>query len=54
MQGEGRNVTSENLGGYQYTSRIELLVLGLFTKKGDNVGGDLVREENIKLSIAAT
>ena len=31
-QGEGRNVTSGNIGGFQYTSRLELLPLGDFMK----------------------
>jgi len=26
-QGEGRNITTGNLGGYQYTARLELLPL---------------------------
>lgn len=51
-QGEGRNVTSNNLGGYQYTSRVELLPFGEF--KGDYSGGDLVREQTPKLMVAAT
>src|SRR5690606_15499592 len=37
-QGEGRNITSGNLGGFQYTSRLELLPLGNFIKKGDYIG----------------
>jgi phosphate-selective porin OprO and OprP len=53
-QGEGRNVTTGNLGGYQYTSRIELLPFGNFSSKGDYKGSDLKREETPKLSIGAT
>lgn len=53
-QGEGRNVTDKNLGGYQYTSRLELLPLGEFLNKGDYTGGDLKREEKPKLAIAGT
>lgn len=53
-QGEGRNVTDDNLGGYQWTGRVEFLPLGAFAKEGDYLGGDLAREEKPKLSIAAT
>lgn len=53
-QGEGRNVTANNLGGYQWTSRIEVLPFGAFEKEGDYLGGDLKREETPKLSIAAS
>jgi phosphate-selective porin OprO/OprP len=53
-QGEGRNVTTGNLGGHEYTGRIELLPFGLFQGKGDYVGSDLKREENFKLAIGAT
>ncbi|MFV0541436.1 MAG: porin [Aestuariibaculum sp.] len=51
-QGEGRNVTTGNLGGYQYTGRIELLPFGNFTDDGDYFGGDLKREYTPKLSLA--
>jgi hypothetical protein len=50
-QGEGRNVTTGNLGGYQYTGRVELLPFGDFESKGDYSGGDLKREETPKLSL---
>lgn len=53
-QGEGRNVITGNLGGHQYTSRLEVLPLGVFTEDGDYVGGDIYREKNPKLSIGAT
>ncbi|WP_190810606.1 porin [Flagellimonas sp. S3867] len=53
-QGEGRNVTSGNLGGHQYTARIELLPFGKFISKGDYTGADLKREETPKLMLAAT
>ena len=53
-QGEGRNVTEGNLGGLQYTSRLELLPFGTFAKKGDYVQADLVRESSFKLMLAAT
>ena len=53
-QGEGRNVTTGNLGGLQYTARVELLPFGNFTSKGDYSGGDLKREENLKWALAAS
>lgn len=53
-QGEGRNVTEGNQGGYQYTGRIELLPFGEFTKGGDYLGSDLIREPEPKLMLAAT
>ena len=53
-QGEGRNVTVGNLGGYDYTARIELLPFGNFTKKGDYFGADLEREKKIKFSLGIT
>jgi hypothetical protein len=53
-QGEGRNVTTGNLGGHQYTSRIELLPMGNFTSKGDYSGSDLKREPTPKLAVGIT
>lgn len=53
-QGEGRNVTSGNLGGHQYTSRIEFLPFGNFSSKGDYSGSDLKFEEKSKLAIGVT
>lgn len=53
-QGEGRNITSGNLGGFQYTARLELLPFGTFKSKGDYSGSDLKREETPKLMLAAT
>lgn len=51
-QGEGRNITRGNLGGYQYTARVELLPFGDFSGKGDYKGSDLKFEPNPKLSLA--
>lgn len=51
-QGEGRNVTTGNLGGFEYTGRIELFPMGDFESEGDYSGGDLKREETPKLSLA--
>ncbi len=53
-QGEGRNVTQGNLGGHQYTSRIELLPFGNFIKKGDYRAADLNREQTPKLMFGTT
>ncbi len=53
-QGEGRNVTTGNLGGYQYTGRIELLPFGTFQQNGDYSGVDFLREQNLKVAIGAT
>jgi len=50
-QGEGRNVTSKNLGGFQFTSRLEIYPLGDFTKDGAFLGGDLNREPTPKLAL---
>lgn len=53
-QGEGRNITSGNLGGHQYTGRLEFLPFGNFTSKGDYKGSDLKRETTPKLAIGVT
>lgn len=53
-QGEGRNVVSGNLGGHQYTARLELLPFGKFVGQGEYSGADLKREEKPKLMVAAT
>ena len=53
-QGEGRNVTDANLGGYQYTSRVEILPFGSFASKGDYVGSSVKREEKPKLALGGT
>ena len=53
-QGEGRNITEGNLGGHQYTARLEFLPLGKFESSGEYSGSDLKREENPKLMLAAT
>lgn len=51
--GEGRNVTVDNAGGYDYTQRVEWLPLGKFTGGGDFSGSDLKREDSPKLMAAA-
>ena len=53
-QGEGRNITSGNIGGHQYTGRLEFLPMGNFTSKGDYSGSDLKRESTAKLAIGVT
>jgi hypothetical protein len=53
-QGEGRNITTGNLGGHQYTTRLELLPFGNFESKGDYKGSDQKREKTPKLMLAAT
>lgn len=52
--GEGRNITTGNIGGHSYTGRIELLPFGEFTSKGDYFGSDLKREATPKLALGAT
>ena len=49
-QGEGRNVTTGNLGGHQYTARVDFLPFGNFTSKGDYKGSDLKFEETPKFA----
>lgn len=53
-QGEGRNITSNNIGGYDYTAHVDFLPLGKFAKKGDYFGADLAREPKPKLAIGLT
>ncbi|HMC00955.1 MAG TPA: hypothetical protein VKN14_07965, partial [Flavobacteriaceae bacterium] len=43
-----------NLGGHQYTGRIELLPFGNFASKGDYKGSDLKREQSPKLAIGVS
>lgn len=53
-QGEGRNVTTGNLGGHMYTGRLELLPFGEFESKGDYKGSDLKREQTPKLALGVS
>ncbi len=53
-QGEGRNVTAGNIGGYDYTFRVEALPFGKFQSKGDYIGAAIKRESKPKLSIGIT
>lgn len=50
--GEGRNITTGNQGGYNYTGRVELLPFGAFEGEGEYTGGDLAREATPKLALA--
>lgn len=52
--GEGRNITTGNTGGYDYTGRLEFLPFGDFKSGGDYFGSDLAREAKPKLSIGIT
>ena len=49
--GEGRNITVDNIGGYDYTHRLEWLPAGAFASKGELSGADLKREQSPKLMI---
>ncbi len=51
-QGEGRNLVQDNLGGFQWTARVELYPFGKF--KGAYTGAALKREKTPKLAIGAT
>jgi hypothetical protein len=53
-QGEGRNITSSNFGGLNYTAHLDFLPFGKFANKGDYVSADLSRESSPKLSIGLT
>lgn len=53
-QGEGRNVTTGNLGGHQYTGRLELLPFGEFSGNSEFSQSDLKREASPKLMLGAS
>lgn len=52
--GEGRNVITPNIGGFDYTLRLEYLPFGPFDDKGDYFSVDLEREKTPKLAIGIT
>ncbi len=52
--GEGKNVTSGNIGGYGYSFRLEGLPFGSFQSKGDYVGSAIKFEESPKLAVGLT
>lgn len=51
--GEGRNIT-HNIGGFNYTGRLELLPFGEFSGKGDYFDADLSREPKPKIAFGIT
>jgi len=53
-QGEGRNISRKNLGGHQYTGRLEFLPFGTFSGSGDYSGSDLKREPKPKLAVGVS
>ncbi len=53
-QGEGRNIVVGNLGGLQYTGRLEYLPFGRFTGGSPFSGSDVERESSPKLLIGYT
>lgn len=52
--GDGRNIVTNNAGGYDYTFRGEYLPFGEFKSGGDYFSSDLSREPKPKLSIGVT
>jgi len=52
--GEGKNITSGNIGGHAYALRIEALPFGEFQSKGDYIGSAIKYEERPKLSVGVT
>lgn len=53
-QGEGRNVSSGNVGRLGYTIRGEILPFGKFASKGDYIGSSIKRESSPKLSLGVS
>ncbi|MGB0837551.1 MAG: porin [Flavobacteriaceae bacterium] len=53
-QGEGRNVSTGNIGGFFYVGRLEFLPFGNFSSKGDYTESDLKREKTSKFSLGVT
>lgn len=53
--GEGRNITYANLGGYDYTARVDFLPLGKFEgKSSEYVSSDLDRQSKPKIALGIT
>ncbi|MCB9051840.1 MAG: hypothetical protein H6556_20585 [Lewinellaceae bacterium] len=52
--GEGRNMAINNIGGLNYTGRLEYLPLGEFSGKGDYFDSDLKREPTPKLMLGVS
>ena len=51
-QGEGRNVTAGNFGGFSHTFKVEFFPFGDFASKGAYTGGDTKKEQKPKLAVA--
>lgn len=52
--GEGRDIIVPNIGGYDYTARLEYLPFGEFKSKGDYFSSDLSREVKPKLALGVS
>ncbi len=52
--GEGRNMAINNIGGLNYTGRLEYLPFGDFSGKGDYFDSDLKREPTPKLMLGVS
>jgi phosphate-selective porin OprO and OprP len=52
--GEGRDIIVPNIGGYDYTARLEYLPFGEFESKGDYFSSDLKRESIPKLAFGVS
>lgn len=54
-KGEGRDISSDNYGGYDYTAHVDFLPLGEFAKSsGDYNSSDLERNKSPKIAIGIT
>lgn len=54
-KGEGRGISTNNIGGFNYTAHLDYLPFGEFeAKKGDYISSDLERNKTPKLSIGLT
>jgi len=52
ISGEGKNITADNIGGYDYTFKLEALPFGSLQSKGHNVTSDINKEQKPKLAVA--
>lgn len=52
--GEGKNITSGNIGGSGYTFRLEAFPFGKFRSKGDYIGSAIAYESQPKLALGLT
>lgn len=53
-QGEGRDITVGNIGGFDYTFRVEFLPFGNFASSGDYVGSAIKKEPKPKFALGIT